>query len=103
MPAYVIGRLKTKDWSWLSEYGPLTAALIEKHGGRYLARGGELGVLEGDAPLPDAYVVLEFPSMEQARAWHADPDYAPMIELRRAHSEIELTLVEGIPAAASSG
>ena len=40
MPAYAIGRLRSKNWSWLKEYGPITAALIEKHGGRYLARLG---------------------------------------------------------------
>ena len=96
MPAYAIGRIRSKDWSWLKEYGPITAALIEKHGGRYLSRAGELQKLEGEEELPDAYVVLEFPSMEQARAWYADPEYAPMIELRRAHSEIEFVLLDGL-------
>jgi len=97
MPAYAIGRLRSKNWSWLKEYGPVTAALIEKHGGRYLARGGEVQRLEGEEEIPDAYVMLEFPSMEQARAWYADPEYAPMIELRQAHSEIEFVLLEGLP------
>jgi len=97
MPAYAIGRLKAKDWSWLKEYGPVTAALIEKHGGRYLARGGEMQALEGEEPLPDAFVVLEFPSMDQARAWYADAEYAPMIDLRQSHSQLEFVLVEGIP------
>ncbi len=96
MAAYAIGRLRSGDWSWLKEYGPITAALIEKHGGRYLARGGEMQRLEGDEPLPDAYVMLEFPSLEQARAWYEDAEYAPMIELRRQHSEIEFVLVDGI-------
>jgi uncharacterized protein (DUF1330 family) len=53
--------------------------------------------LEGEEELPDTYVVLEFPSMEHARAWYADPEYAPMIDLRRAHSEIEFVLLDGIP------
>ena len=97
MPAYAIGRLQSKDWSWLKEYGPITAALIEKHGGRYLARGGEMQALEGEEELPDAYVVLEFPSMEAARAWYADPEYQPMIDLRRANSEIEFVLLDGMP------
>ena len=96
MPAYAIGRLKSKDWSWLEEYGPPTAALIEKHGGRYLARGGEMQALEGDEPLPDAYVVLEFPSMDHARAWYADEEYAPMIALRQRNSELEFVLIEGL-------
>ena len=97
MPAYAIGRLKSKDWSWLEEYGPTTAALIEKYGGRSLARGGESQTLEGDEPLPDAYVMLEFPSMDHARAWYADAEYAPMIALRQQHSELEFVLIEGLP------
>ena len=98
MPAYAIGRLKAENWKWLKEYGPVTAALIEKHGGRYLARGGEVEQLEGDEALPDAYVMLEFPSMEHARNWYADAEYAPMIELRQANSTIEFVLVDGLPA-----
>lgn len=96
MPAYAIGRLHAENWSWLKEYGPVVGALIEKHGGRYLARGGEMHRFEGEEDLPDAYVMLEFPSMEQARAWYDDPEYAPMIELRKANSRIEFVLIEGL-------
>ena len=95
MPAYAIGRLHARDWSWLEDYAATTAALIEKHGGRYLSRGGALERLEGEEPLPDAYVVLEFPSMEHARAWHRDPEYAPMIELRKRKCHVEFVLVDG--------
>ena len=58
--------------------------------------GGALEQVEGDDPLPDAMVVLEFPSLEKARAWYQDPEYGPMIELRRRHSEIDLLIVEGM-------
>ena len=74
-----------------------TRALIEKHGGRYLVSGGEIVQLEGDTPPPDALVVLEFESLEQAQAWYADPEYGPMIELRQRNSELDFLLVEGIP------
>jgi len=98
MPAYAIGRLKTSDWSWLPDYRPTTAALIEKHGGRYLVSGGVLEQLEGNAAVPDALVVLEFPSLARARAWYEDPEYGPMIELRQRHCELDFLLVEGLPA-----
>jgi uncharacterized protein (DUF1330 family) len=52
--------------------------------------------LEGATPLPSGVVVLEFPSMEQARAWYRDPDYAPLIKLRQGGSDVELVLVEGV-------
>jgi len=96
MPAYAIGRLKMNDPSWRSEYGPKTGALVQKHGGRYLVRGGKSERLEGNTPVPDAIVVLEFPSMERAKAWYNDPEYAPLIKLRQTGSELDFVLVEGL-------
>jgi uncharacterized protein (DUF1330 family) len=43
-----------------------------------------------------AMTVLEFPSMDQARAFYRDPDYAPFIALRRRGSDLEMVLVEGL-------
>ena len=96
MPAYAIGRLTMRDPSWLDEYGPKTAALVEKHGGKYLVRGGKMDRLEGDGELPSVMVVLEFPSMEQAQAWYNDPEYAPMITLRQTGSDLDFVLVDGV-------
>ena len=95
MPAYAIGRLTMRDPSWTTEYGPKTAALVEKHGGKYLVRGGAMERLEGEGDLPSAVVMLEFPTMEQAKAWYNDPDYAPMIQLRQSGSDLDFVLVDG--------
>ena len=83
MPAYLVGRVEVRDPSWVEEYGPKVQALVQKHGGRYLVRGGELDVVEGAASPSSVMVVIEFPSMEQARAWYHDPEYAPLITLRQ--------------------
>jgi uncharacterized protein (DUF1330 family) len=96
MPAFAIGRLKVSDPSWVEEYRPKTAALVEKHGGRYLVRGGKMERIEGNTPLPDVLVVLEFPSMERAKAWYNDPEYAPLIKLRQKGSDLDFVLVEGL-------
>ncbi len=96
MSVYVIGRLRTDDWSWIKEYGAATKALIEKHGGHYIAQGGKMEKLEGREELPSAIVMIEFPDAASAHAWHDDPDYQPLIELRQAKSQLELTLVEGL-------
>lgn len=95
MPAYFIGRVEMRDPSWVEEYGPKVQALVQKHGGRYLVRGGEMDVVEGTAAA-SVMVVIEFPSMEQARAWYHDPEYAPLIKLRQSGSDTELILVEGL-------
>ena len=96
MAAYAIGRLQMRDPSWMAEYVPKTAALVEKHGGKYLVRGGTMERFEGEGELPSAVVVLEFPSMEQAKAWYNDPDYAPMIKLRQGGSDLDFVLVDGL-------
>jgi uncharacterized protein (DUF1330 family) len=96
MAAYAIGRLTMRDPAWRAEYGPKTAELVKKHGGRYLVRGGKMDRLEGTGGLPDAIVVLEFPSMAHARAWYDDPEYAPLIKLRQSGSDLDFVLVEGL-------
>ena len=96
MPAYAIGRLQMRNPSWAAEYGPKTAELVKKHGGRYLVRGGAMETLEGTTPLPNVMVVLEFPSMAHARAWYSDPEYAPLIRLRQGGSDLDFVLVEGL-------
>jgi uncharacterized protein (DUF1330 family) len=96
MAAYAIGRLDMRDPSWAQEYGPKTAALVAKYGGRYLVRGGHMERLEGAGKLPSLMVVLEFPSMEQAKAWYNDPEYAPLIKLRQTGADLDFILVEGM-------
>jgi uncharacterized protein (DUF1330 family) len=53
------------------------------------------GKLEGAAPDITNITMIEFPSMEHARAWYNDPDYAPMKHLRQAGSRLTFLLVEG--------
>jgi uncharacterized protein (DUF1330 family) len=96
MPAYVIGQVQMRDPSWEEEYGVKIQPLLKKHGGRHLARARRMETLEGTAPLPSVIVVLEFPTMEHARAWYRDSEYAPLIKLRQGGSEVKLILVEGI-------
>ena len=50
MPAYLVGGVDVSDPAWVAEYGPKVEALVEKHGGRYLVRGGEMDVVEGTTP-----------------------------------------------------
>ena len=74
---------------------PVAAASIAQHGGRYLARGGKIEVLEGDWT-PRIIVVVEFPDMERARAWYRSPEYALALEVRDKALSRNLILVEGV-------
>ena len=96
MAAYVIGAVTVTDPSWLEEYGPAVAALVESHGGKYIARDMETVHLEGGGSIPSAIVVLQFPTAEQARAWYDSPEYQPYIKMRQAGATGDLFLVAGL-------
>jgi len=87
--------VQMRDPSWVAEYGPKVLDLVTKHGGKFIVRGGKMEKLEGSPALPSRAVVLEFPSMEQARAWYNDPAYAPLIKLRQTGSDADIMLVDG--------
>jgi uncharacterized protein (DUF1330 family) len=95
MAAYMIFEVNVTDGAWRAEYLPKTAALVQKHGGRYLA-AAPAEKIEGNRALPSVVVILEFPSTEAAKAWHADADYQPMIKLRNTGSKSEALLVGGV-------
>ena len=96
MKAYAIGLAQMRDDSWVKHYAAKTEALVVKHGGRYLVRGANLEKLEGAAPLPHVMVVIEFPSLAHARAWHSDPEYSPLIKLRQGGCDTEFILAGGL-------
>ena len=101
MVAYVIGlrRSAPRGAAWLKEYLPQAATLIAKHGGKALIGGNSrprLLTLEGAEEPPVGVVMLEFPSLEQAQAWHDDPDYAPLKQLRQANVDMEVFVVERV-------
>jgi len=96
MAAYIFGTLIVDNWDWYREYKRVTEALVAKHGGRYLVKGGKNEKLEGDQRVADAIVLIEFPDDDAARSWYSDPDYANMIALRKNSGvRTELVLVEG--------
>jgi uncharacterized protein (DUF1330 family) len=96
MPAFVIANVTVTDPERYEEYKRLVPESIAAHGGKYLARGGGVQVLEGSWE-PRRLVILEFPTAEQARAWWNSSAYAPAKAIRRATAQADLVLVEGVP------
>ena len=95
MPAYVIGEVEIHDPDAYKEYAKLVPATIAQYGGKYLARGGAVEGKEGGWN-PKRVVVLEFPSMDQARRWYHSPEYGPVLAIRLKHATSKLILVEGL-------
>jgi uncharacterized protein (DUF1330 family) len=101
MPGYIIARIRVTDWDRYGEYVKHTPRVIAQFGGRFLVRGGETTVLEG----PDdglRTVIIEFPSLERARAFYASPDYAAVKALREGAGTGTFIAVDGYDPAAWS-
>ena len=94
MPAYVVVDIEIHDPVRYEEYRRVAPPSIAAYGGRYLVRGGSLGILEGEWQ-PKRLVVLEFPTVEQARAWWASPEYAPAKVIRQASAHTDMVVVAG--------
>ena len=95
MATYLIADVEVTDPQAYEQYRQRVPAIIAAHGGRYLARGGAIDVLEGDW-VPRRAVILEFPSREQAMAFYRSPEYQPLIAIRQAASNSRLVLVDGL-------
>jgi len=95
MAAYLIANIEVLDPAMYEEYRKQVGATIAAHGGRYLARGGPIEVLEGafDAK---RFVVVEFPDVAALRAWYASAEYQPLLQLRQRASKGLLMIVEGV-------
>jgi uncharacterized protein (DUF1330 family) len=95
MPAYVIVDIEVTDPELYEEYKRLAPPLVALYGGKYLARGGRVEVLEGDWD-PNRLVILEFETIEQARKWLESPEYATARRLRHRTTRSNMVVVEGL-------
>jgi len=81
--AYVIVQVDVNDPVRYEDYKSMVPPSIAKFGGRFLVRGGKTHTLEGGWA-PKRFVMVEFPSVEQAKAWWASPEYSAAKALRQA-------------------
>lgn len=95
MAGYIIAHITVTDPATFEKYREKVPAVIEQYGGRYLIRGGAVETLEGSVP-DRRLVIIEFPSVEQAKTWHSSPEYQPLITLRQSASDGDVIVVEGV-------
>jgi uncharacterized protein (DUF1330 family) len=96
MPAYLVVEVTINDPATYERYKTMAPPTIAQYGGRYLARGGHTEVLEGGWS-PTRLVILEFASVERARAWWNSPEYAAAKALRQSCTDTDMVLLEGLP------
>jgi uncharacterized protein (DUF1330 family) len=95
MPAYWVARSKINDAAAYKKYTDRVPAIIQRYGGTVLARGGRFEILEGPKKF-HRFVVIEFPSLEQAVACHRSAEYQEAAAFRGGGAgEVELVIVEG--------
>ena len=95
MPAYVIVDIDIFDPVGHEEYRKLATPTVSAYGGKYIARGGRTEVLEGNWK-PNRLVILEFESMDRARAWLNSPEYSEPRKLRLKTAKANMIVVEGV-------
>ncbi len=95
MAAYVVVQVDVNDPVRYEGYKKMVPPSLEKFGGRFVVRGGQVHPMEGTWN-PKRFVLVEFPSVEQAKAWWASPEYAEAKALRQATADSQLIIVEGV-------
>jgi uncharacterized protein (DUF1330 family) len=95
MPAYWVARSKINDPVEYKKYTDLVPAIISKHGGKVLARGGRYEILEGPQKF-HRFIVIEFPTLEQGVACFKSEEYNKAAAFRRNNGvgEVETIMVE---------
>ena len=102
MAAYVCVEIDIHDPETYEAYKTLAPPSIAQYGGRYIARGGRTETLEGDWS-PTRFVILEFDTMDAAKAWWSSPEYVEGKAMRQRSAYTRMLLVEGVPPGWSPG
>lgn len=95
MAAYIIVQIEIKEPVEYAEYRSLVPATLVPYGGRFLVRGGAMESLEGGWA-PERVVVVEFPTLEAAKAWHGSAEYARARAIRWRTAESKMLVVQGV-------
>jgi uncharacterized protein (DUF1330 family) len=97
---YIFDNREVQDPAALEAYKAAVAPITAAYGGRYRALSGDIDRTEGEWS-PNYLVVIEFPTLEKAKAWYASPEYAPLKALRLKAVRCDAVLVSGIESQAA--
>ena len=95
MAAYVLAQLDVHDPEGFQRYREKVPATIDRYGGRYLVRGGDITPLEGKPAAP-RLVIIEFPDRETAERWYHSADYQAILPLRLRAANGTAIIVDGV-------
>ena len=95
MSAYVITDVEITDASLYGEFLERVTSTVEAHGGRFVARGGNLEVPLGDWT-PKRLAILEFDNIQQVHVWLSSPEYVALDSIRSRSANVNMVVVEGL-------
>ncbi len=98
MPAYLVARVDVRDWTKYKEYMRHTPRVIAQHGGKFIVRGGSKLTLEGQED-DLRIVVIEFPSVADAKAFYDSDEYGSIKRFRDGAGEAHFVVIDGYPIA----
>ena len=91
----MITDVEVTDPTLYGEFMEQVTATVEGHGGKFVARGGALDIVEGDWK-PQRIAILRFDSVERVREWLSSPEYVALNEIRTRSSNISMVVIEGV-------
>lgn len=95
MTCYSVLEVTPTSEDWIPGYLGPVGEIIASHGGKYLARTASHERVEGEGEDPALRIILEWPSADAAKAFLADPAYAPHLAARHGGSVSHHVLIEG--------
>jgi uncharacterized protein (DUF1330 family) len=95
MKYYAIAEITITDRTWVGDYVANVTPMIERYGGRYLARTGRVDKVEGQRPAAQTYLIIEWPSNTAAQTFYDSAEYRPYRQRRIDGAQNEFVLVAG--------
>lgn len=96
MSAYLVVDTLLTDPALYEQYKAKARPLAEKHGGEYLARGGETTLKETDLWSPTRLVIIRFPSAEQANRFYDSAEYQEVLKISKQSARRTVVVLEGL-------
>jgi uncharacterized protein (DUF1330 family) len=92
---YAVAELDVEDTAWVRDYVADVTPMVERRGGRYLARTTQIERIEGEKALPQVVLLIEWPTRQAADEFYESDEYRAYREGRRAGARNEFLLVAG--------
>jgi uncharacterized protein (DUF1330 family) len=91
---YWIAHVDVRDPERYKDYVATAKPAFERHGAKFLARGGDHEVMEGNGRPRN--VVIEFPSKQAAIDCYNSPEYQAAKAIRVTVADADMVIVDGV-------